>query len=118
VSDLANGISNNVPSGALTGGEAWIILPTDPDNPADLLHPQVVVDASQATVQQAAGVTATQTKYSPLDFVSSTEWGTNRRGTAVYQYDPKFADHNYENKVGKAYRIYSESELLSEKKGF
>ena len=69
-------------------------------------------------MQQATDIAATQTKYSPLDFVSSTKWGTNRRGTAVYQYDPKFADHNYENKVGKAYRIYSESELLSEKKGF
>jgi len=117
VSDLANGISNNVPSGALTGGEAWIILPTDPDNTADLLYPQVVVDASQATVQQATDIAATQTKYSPLDFVSSTKWGTNRRGTAVYQYGPEFADPNNENKVGKAYRISSESELLSEKKG-
>jgi hypothetical protein len=118
MSDLANGISNNVPSGALAGGEAWIILPTDPENTANLLYPQEIVDAIQNTVQQATGITATQTRYSPLDYGTSTELGTSRRGTAIYQYDPKFADPNNENKVGKAYRIYSESELLSEKRGF
>ncbi len=45
--DLAKGISNNVPTGALDGGEAWIILPTNPENTANLLYPQVVVDAIQ-----------------------------------------------------------------------
>lgn len=88
--DRANGISNNVPSGALDGGEAWIILPTDPKDTANLLYPQAVVDAIQETVQRAAGITATQTKYSPLDFETSPELGTNRRGTAAYQYDPKY----------------------------
>lgn len=77
----------------------------------------VVVDAVQNTVQQATGITARQTRYSSLDF-ESTELRTNRRETAVYQYDSKYAHPNNENKVGKAYRIYSESGLLSKKMGF
>lgn len=117
MADLTNALKDTMPANALEGSEAWIILPVDPENTADLLYPQEVVDLIQSTVKDNTnGTVAQQTKYTPLDFETSTELGTTRRGTAACQYDPRYADPTNDNKVCKAYRIYSESVLLSKKR--
>ena len=94
----------------LAGGQAFIILPLDPANQGQFLYGQQIVQAIQNTVQGATGIVPQTVTYIPLDSTDDT-LGSNRRGTAAYQYDPNF---NNNGVVGPAYRVFSESNLLSQ----
>ena len=102
-----------VPQGQLEGGEAFIIVPVDPIMPArDLYSPQVI-NALTAAVQTSTHITPAITRYNPLDCGNNT-LGTNRSGTAAYQFDPKYQAPGRDGTT-KAYRIYSEGTVLSER---
>ena len=95
------------------------MIPNDPENPANLLYPQNIVDALTSTIETATGITPNAPiRYTPEDWETSTVLGTNKLGTASYQYDPKYADPNNDNKVGKAYRVIVEGALISQRTGF
>ncbi|MCJ1267959.1 hypothetical protein MMC22_007845 [Lobaria immixta] len=104
----------------LSGGEAFLIIPTDPDsnatpdNPENYLYGVDIVNAILQAIQDAAGIEATVKKYDPLDFETSTELGTNRRGTFSFQFDPKY---NNNGETTRAYRIIGEGTVYSEKTG-
>ncbi|KAL2037160.1 hypothetical protein N7G274_010156 [Stereocaulon virgatum] len=99
----------------LAGGEAFIILPNDPENRNNRLYPPEIVAALQDTVQNAVNIAPQLITYVPEDFETSVVLGSNRLGTAMWQFDPKFEDGN--SKV-RAYRVFAESHLLSQKSGF
>ena len=101
----------------LAGGEAFLIIPTDPDgssnpsNPDNYLYGKDIVDAITNTITQATGgLVPTITTYDPLDFQDSTELGTNRKGTASFEFDPAY---NSNGASSRAYRIISEGTVLS-----
>jgi hypothetical protein len=100
---------------ALTGGEAFIILPRDPQQGGSKpLYAQEIVDAIISTVSSASGLNPKVTWYTPLDWKADADvLGTSQRGTGAVQYDPSYKDDS--GKKHKAYRIYSENTLLSEK---
>lgn len=104
----------------LSGGEAFVIIPTNPDssatpeNPENYLYGVDIVHAILEAIQDAAGIKASVKKYDPLDFETSTELGTNRRGTFSFQFDPKYKKNG---ETTKAYRIIGEGTVLSEKTG-
>ena len=104
----------------LKGGEAFLIIPTDPDrkkpppgNPANYLYDVKIVDAIKKAIQDAAGLAPNVKTYIPLDFGTSTELGTTKRGTFSFQFDPKFKKKN--GGTTRAYRIIGEGVLHSEK---
>ncbi|MCJ1279853.1 hypothetical protein MMC21_007677 [Puttea exsequens] len=98
----------------LTGGEAFLIIPTDPDNNGQLVYDQDIVNALSQAINDASGVSPTQKTYDPLDFETSTELGTNRRGTFSFEFDPKY---NSNGQTTRAYRIIGEGNVYSLKTG-
>ena len=99
----------------LAGGEAFIILPDDPEHPGNRLYAPNIVAALQNTVQNAVNIAPQLISYVPEDFETSVVLGENRLGTAMYQFDPKWNNGTVEV---RAYRIYAESHLLSQRSGF
>ena len=104
----------------LSGGEAFLIIPTNPDsnttpdNPENYLYDVEIVNAILQAIQDAAGIEASVKKYDPLDFETSDELGSNRRGTFSFQFDPKY---NNKGESTRAYRIIGEGTVYSEKTG-
>ena len=104
------------------GGEAFLIIPTDPDqqqppagNPNNYLYGTQIVDAIVQAINDATGgLQARITTYSPLDFETSTELGTSKRGTASFQFDPNYTDGGT---TSRAYRVVIEGNLVSQKTG-
>lgn len=100
----------------LTGGEAFLIIPTDPDgtanpnNPNNYLYGVDIVNAINNTIIQATGFVPAITTYNPLDFETSTELGTDRRGTASFQFDPAYTANG---QTGRAYRVIAEGNVLA-----
>ena len=116
LSDLRTALTGgSVPAGALQGGDAFLILPVDPENPANLLYDQRIVNGLINTIQSSTGIQPTTTRYTPLD-LNDPALGTDRRGTAGYQYDPNY-ENPENNEIGRAYRVYSESTLLRQRTG-
>ena len=104
-------------SGDLAGGEAFLIIPTDPDgtanpnNPNNYLYGVDTVNAIIDAVNTASGgIQPAVTTYNPLDFEDSDELGTTSRGTASFQFDPKYQANG---QTSRAYRIISEGRVLS-----
>ncbi|KAL8935063.1 MAG: hypothetical protein Q9216_005597 [Gyalolechia sp. 2 TL-2023] len=100
----------------LSGGEAFIMLPTQPNNSNRDLYKAEIVSALVDAVKDASGHDPNIHKYVPLDWKKSPTLGTNERGTAAVLYDPKYK-HKKKSKPKKAYRVYLQSkEPVSEKK--
>lgn len=104
----------------LAGGEAFLIIPTDPDrrptrtNPNNYLYGVTIVNALIAAVKTATGgIDPAITTYDPLDFDSDV-LGTNRRGTASFQFDPKYT---VAGRTTRAYRVISEGNVLALRTG-
>ncbi|KAG8526395.1 uncharacterized protein KY384_000389 [Bacidia gigantensis] len=80
----------------LSGGEAFLIIHTDPDsnatpkNPENYAYGVVIVNALLTAIKGGSGIDASIKKYDPLDFSRSTELGYTRRGTFSFEYDPKY----------------------------
>lgn len=104
----------------LSGGEAFLIIPTNPDssatpdNPENYLYGVNIVNAILQAIKDAAGIEASVKKYDPLDFETSTVLGTNRRGTFSFQFDPKYITNGG---TTRAYRIIGEGTVYSERTG-
>ena len=105
----------------LSGGQAFLIIPTDPDsapsptNPNNYLYGVNIVNAINDTIKTATGgIIPGVTTYNPLDFETSTELGTNRRGTASFQFDPKYTANG---QTTRAYRVIAEGTVLALKTG-
>ena len=99
---------------ALSGGEAFTILPVDPEHTGNYLYGQTIVNAITGAIKDGSGVEPKITKYTPLDYETSKELGTNKRGTASIQFDPKYESNG---KTTRAYRVISEGRVLSLKTG-
>ena len=108
INDLKTALSNHQDD--LKGGEAFLIVPTDPDGNGQLLYEQRIVDALSQAISDASGVNPTQKTYDPLDFATSTELGTTRRGTFSFEFDPKYTTGG---KTTRAYRIIGEGNVYS-----
>ena len=113
--DLRNQLSPH--SKDLAGGEAFLIIPTDPDgmptpdNPNNYLYPVENVTAIINAINMASGgIQPNVTLYDPLDFKDSDELGTDRRGTASFEFDPAYKSNG---RTSRAYRIISEGRVLS-----
>ncbi|KAL8744954.1 MAG: hypothetical protein Q9190_002861 [Brigantiaea leucoxantha] len=98
----------------LAGGEAWVVLPTQPNNSNRMLYPSEIVDAIKKAVSDASGLEVQTKTYVPLNWKRSPVLGTNERGTAAVQYDPSYKPQP-SAESGKAYRLWAEGEKLSEK---
>ncbi|KAL8711201.1 MAG: hypothetical protein Q9220_004346 [cf. Caloplaca sp. 1 TL-2023] len=90
----------------LKDGEAFIMLPTQPKNSQKDLYKAEIVQAIKDAVKDGSGLDGKITSYVPLDSAKSPTLGTNQRGTAAIQYDPKFKK---DDKTKKAYRVWMES---------
>ena len=100
----------------LAGGEAWVVLPTQPNNSNRMLYPAEIVDAIKKAVSDASGLTVQTNTYVPLNWKTSPVLGTNERGTAAVQYDPAYKPQP-DAEPGKAYRLWAGGQQLSEKTG-
>ena len=109
LTDLSNNLSPNKAS--FTGGQAFLIIPVDPDNPANYLYGDTIVNAIQAAVLSASGIMPVITTYVPLDFEMSEVLGTNKAGTASFEFDPAYTDTT--GTTSRAYRVYAEGVLLA-----
>lgn len=99
----------------LDKGEAWIMLPSQPNNSNRDLYPADIVTAIKKTVSDATGLTPQIVSYVPLDWKKSPTLGKNQRGTAAVQYDPAYKPKP-KDKAVKAYRLWMESTTpISEK---
>ena len=99
----------------LANGEAWIMLPSQPNNSNRDLYPAEIVTAIKNAVSDASGLTPKIVSYVPLDWKKSPTLGTNQRGTAAAQYDPAYKPKPEDSPV-KAYRLWMESTTpISEK---
>ena len=108
LTDMKNALSPNKDD--LSGGEAFLIIPVDPDNTANYLYGNDIVNAMKQAISDASGITPAVTTYVPLDFETSTELGENKRGTASFEFDPAY-DSN--GQTSRAYRVISEGTVLS-----
>lgn len=114
VATLASKLSPH--KGDLATGEAWIMLPTQPNDSKRDLYAAQIVSAIKSTVADASGLTPQIVSYVPLDWKKSPTLGTNQRGTAACQYDPAYKAQPGDNPT-RAYRIWMESTApISEKK--
>ena len=82
LTDLGNNLSPN--RADLSGGKAFLIIPVDPDNTDNYLYGDDIVNDLIKAISDASGITPAVTTYIPLDFETSTELGTSRRGTASF----------------------------------
>lgn len=76
--------------------------------------PIVMPNAILQAIQDAAGIEPSVKTYDPLDFDTSTELGTNRRGTFIFQFD---RSNSSNGETTRAYRIIGEGTVYSEKTG-
>ncbi|MCJ1370604.1 hypothetical protein MMC20_001817 [Loxospora ochrophaea] len=107
--DLSNALRPHQES--LEGGQAFLIVPVDPDNINNFAYGDAIVTAISDAIGGAIGLQASITTYVPLDFGDETnELGTNRRGTASFEFDPAYT---VGDKTSKAYRVISEGYVLS-----
>ena len=118
LADLTNELSPHRDD--LSGGEAFLIIPTGPDstatpeNSANYLYGIDIVNAILQAIQDAAGIEASVKTYVPLDSGTDPELGFSRRGTFSFQFDPKYQSNEG---TTRAYRIIGEGTLYSEKTG-
>ena len=112
LTDLKNNLSPN--KDELSGGQAFLIIPMDPDNTDSYLYGSTIVDAMKQAISDASGITPQVATYIPLDYATSTELGTDRRGTASFEFDPSYEANG---QTGKAYRVISEGTVLALKTG-
>lgn len=65
-------------------------------------------------ISDASGITPEVTTYIPLDSETSEELGTDRKGTASFEFDPAY---KADGETSKAYRVISEGNVLALKAG-
>ncbi|CAF9921532.1 MAG: hypothetical protein HETSPECPRED_004576 [Heterodermia speciosa] len=94
----------------LAGGEVFIILPTL--TRARRVYSDAINQAIEDAVNEASGLTATVSIYTARQWDSTPGFGDDERGAMAFQFDP-----NYQTSGNRAYRIYQENNLLSEKTG-
>ena len=94
----------------LAGGEVFIILPTLTQRRR--VYSDEINAAIEAAVNDASGLTATISIYTARPWDTTPGFGDDERGAMAFQFDP-----NYQNVGNRAYRIYQENNLLSEKTG-
>ncbi|KAL8945981.1 MAG: hypothetical protein Q9222_007561 [Ikaeria aurantiellina] len=92
----------------LKDGEAFIMMPSQPNNSNKDLYGADTVKAIKDAVKDASGLEGTRISYVPLDSAKSPNLGNNERGTAAIEFDPKYKkDGKGDSK--KAYRVWMES---------
>lgn len=94
----------------LAGGEVFIILPTLTQRRR--VYSDEINAAIGAAVNDASGLTATVSIYTARQWDKTPGFGDDERGAMAFQFDP-----NYQSDGNRAYRIYKENNLLSEKTG-
>ena len=94
----------------LAGGEVFIILPTLTQRRR--VYSDEINAAIEAAVNDASGLTATVSIYTARPWDTTPGFGDDERGAMAFQFDP-----NYQSVGNRAYRIYQENNLLSEKTG-
>ncbi|KAL9101795.1 MAG: hypothetical protein Q9163_002991 [Psora crenata] len=99
----------------LDGGEAFLIIPKDPENTDNNLYDQAIVDALVNAIKSASGITPQIMTYIPEDFATSETLGEDRKGTFSFQFDPKYKPGDGD--ATRAYRIIGEGVVYSEKTG-
>ena len=109
LTDLRNNLSPN--RADLAGGQAFLIIPVDPANTNNYLYGDEIVNAIGAAITDASGITPAITTYIPLDFKTSQELGTSRKGTASFEFDPAYKDAN--DHTSRAYRVIAEGNVLA-----
>ena len=108
LTDLTNNLTPYQDS--LAGGQAFLIIPKDPDNVANYLYGNAIVNALITAISDASGIMPAITTYIPLDFETSDELTTNRRGTASFEFDPAYQAGGM---TSRAYRVISEGRVLA-----
>ena len=108
LTDLQNNLAPNRAN--LAGGQAFLIIPKDPANTNNYLCGNTIVNTMSAAISAASGIASTITTYIPLDFETSTELGTSRRGTASFEFDRAYQANG---QTSRAYRVISEGNVLA-----
>ena len=76
------------------------------------MYSDAINQAIEDAVNDASGLTATVSLYTARPWDTTPGFGDDERGAMAFQFDP-----NYQTSGNKAYRIYKENNLLSQKTG-
>ena len=76
------------------------------------IYPDEINTAIENAVNDASGLTATVTWYTARDWATTDGFGDDERGAMAFQFDP-----NFNTQGNRAYRVYKENNLLSQKEG-
>ena len=94
----------------LAGGEVIIVLPTLTQSRR--VYSDAINQAIENAVNEASGLTARVSLYTARPWDTTPGFGDDERGAVAFQFDP-----NYQSQGNRAYRIYAENVVLSEKTG-